>query len=168
MTPRFQRIFIAVRFTPEFCDALQETQQRLQQRGVRGTYCSRQNLHLTLAFVGETTQIDAIRAAVSRIQFTPFDIATSKLGVFGNSSKVIWAGIEGEQLVESIANQLRAELEANGVKFDSRPFKAHVSLLRQPSLLITNVEVPRATMTVTHISIMKSERINGQLIYTEI
>lgn len=168
MTPRFQRIFIAIRFTAEFCDALQETQRRLQQRGVSGNYCSRQNLHLTLAFVGETTQIDEIRAAVGSVKFNPFEIETGQLGIFGQRSKVIWAGVKGEQYVEFVANQLRTELTANGVKFDSRPFKAHVSLLRQPSAFVTNVEVPRATMTVTRISIMKSERINGQLIYSEI
>ncbi|MCQ2227414.1 MAG: RNA 2',3'-cyclic phosphodiesterase [Bacteroidales bacterium] len=168
MEARYQRIFIAIRFSADFCDALQNTQLLLQKRGVRGNYCSRQNLHLTLAFIGETYQIEEIRTAVGKIHFQPFEITTGRLGTFGLRSKVIWAGIEGEEHVESVALQLRAELEAQGVRFGPKPFKAHVSLLRQPSSMVTDVEVVKATMSVSRISIMKSERINGELIYSEI
>nr|WP_308570231.1 RNA 2',3'-cyclic phosphodiesterase [uncultured Prevotella sp.] len=76
------RIFIAIRFTRSFKTSIEDAQNALQGYGVSGNYTCPENLHLTLAFIGETERITDINAAVSAIKFEPFEIQTDKLGCF--------------------------------------------------------------------------------------
>ena len=48
------RIFIAIRFDDELKKTLVALQQTLKAKGVAGNYCSYGNLHMTLAFIGES------------------------------------------------------------------------------------------------------------------
>ena len=47
------RLFIAITFTEDMLDALSEIQDDLRRSNVRGSYTPRENLHMTLAFIGE-------------------------------------------------------------------------------------------------------------------
>ena len=58
---------------------------------------------------------------------------------------------------------------AHGIPFASTPFYPHISLLRHPtSLRFTDIKVPATPITVEGISVMKSERIEGELVYSEL
>ena len=47
------RLFIAIQFNEQMLDALTKLQNDLRAMGVTGNYTKRENLHLTLAFIGE-------------------------------------------------------------------------------------------------------------------
>ena len=157
------RIFIAIRFNDEFKRKLVEIQDSLKSRGVGGNYCSYGNLHMTLAFIGENYDLPAIRKAVHEVKFEPFEISLGKLGTFPTKAGVIWCGVKDGTSATSLANQLRERLTANGVPFSGLAFVPHISLVQHPSSILTDIEVPDATIRVEEIFVMKSERINGQL-----
>ena len=157
------RIFIAIRFNDEFKENLVEIQDSLKSRGVTGNYCSYGNLHMTLAFIGENYDLPAIRKAVHEVKFEPFEISLGKLGTFPTKAGVIWCGVKDGTSATSLANQLRERLTANGVPFSGLAFVPHISLVQHPSAILTDIEVPDATIRVEEIFVMKSERINGQL-----
>lgn len=52
--------------------------------------------------------------------------------------------------------------------YSTLAFIPHISLVQHPSQILTHIEVPETTMRVEKICVMKSERINGELIYSEI
>lgn len=163
------RIFIAIRFTEDFKSALVDAQQELKARGVTGNYCPYGNLHLTLAFIGETFDLPNIRKAVSEVSFSPFQITLGSLGKFQTrNGTVIWAGIKDGSSVSDLASQLRERLVANGVRFKTTEFYPHISLISKPSMVVTDIDVAPVSMCVERIYVMKSERINGELIYSEI
>ena len=163
------RIFIAIRFPEDFKSALVDAQQELKARGVTGNYCPYGNLHLTLAFIGETFDLPTIRKAVSEVSFSPFTITLGSLGKFQTrNGTVIWAGIKDGSPVSDLASQLRERLVANGVRFKTTEFYPHISLIRKPSMVVTDIDVAPVSMCVERIYVMKSERINGELIYSEI
>lgn len=162
------RIFIAIRFNDEFKKKLVETQDSLKSRGVEGNYCSYGNLHMTLAFIGEHYDLPAIRKAVSEVEFEAFDLSLGSLGTFPTKAGVIWCGVKDGAQATSLANKLRERLTANGVSFSGLAFVPHISLVQHPSAIITDIAIPDATMRVEKIYVMKSERINGELIYSEI
>ena len=162
------RIFIAIRFNDEFKRKLVEIQESLKSRGVVGNYCSYGNLHMTLAFIGERYDLPAIRKAVSVVEFEPFDLSLGNLGTFPTKAGVIWCGVKDGTSATSLANQLRERLTANEVSFSTLGFIPHISLVQHPSSIITDIEVPDATIRVEKIFVMKSERIDGELIYSEI
>ena len=49
-----------------------------------------------------------------------------------------------------------------------KPFKAHITLARKIEGDVPKLEFPDAKMKVEKISLMKSARENGKLVYTEI
>lgn len=160
------RIFIAIRFTEAFKSSILDAQDGLREYGVRGNYTQPENLHLTLAFIGETEMVAEIKAAVDAVKFEPFVIRTGKLGCFNGRSRVLWLGIEGEDKVKTIAQQLRRNLDKCGIDYAKGKFSPHITLVRQPSEMPLDIEVESESMTVSEISVMNSERINGRLVYT--
>ena len=162
------RIFIAIRFNDEFKRELVEIQDSLKTRGVQGNYCSYGNLHMTLAFIGEHYDLPAIRKAVNEVEFEPFELSLGTLGTFPTKAGVIWCGVKDGTAATSLANQLRERLTANGVSFSELAFVPHISLVQHPSVIVTDITIPDATLRVEKIFVMKSERINGELIYSEV
>ena len=162
------RIFIAIRFNDEFKKKVVEIQDSLKSRGATGNYCSYGNLHMTLAFIGEHYDLPAIRKAVSEVEFEPFEMSLGTLGTFPTKAGVIWCGVKDGTQATALANQLRERLTANGVTFSNLAFVPHISLVQHPSARITYIVAPDASIRVERIHVMKSERIDGKLIYSEI
>lgn len=59
-----------------------ELQEDMKAQGVTGRYTSRENLHLTLAFIGEYPDPEDVREAISEVPFTQFDLALDGVGSF--------------------------------------------------------------------------------------
>ena len=162
------RIFIAIRFNEGFKLSLVALQDTLKARGVQGSYCPYGNLHMTLAFIGESYDLDAIRKAVSEVSVAPFELSLDKLGSFPTKTGVIWCGVKDNTPIIELSKQLRERMKANGVSFKDDLFFPHISLVQHPSEIVTDIEVPETSMHVEKIFIMKSERIDGELTYSEI
>ena len=160
------RIFIAIRFTEAFKASILDAQEGLKEQGVRGNFTRPENLHLTLAFIGETDRIDDIKTAVASVRFDPFVITTGQLGCFNGRSRVLWMGIQGKEKMKTLALRLRKALDERGINYSHGPFQPHITLVRQPTETPLDIEVEDACMTIRDIVVMKSERINGRLVYT--
>ena len=72
-------------------DSLINTQNALYDLGVRGKYTSEENLHLTLAFIGEYPNAEPVLDALSSVTFRPFELSLEGMGRFGD---LWWAGIQ--------------------------------------------------------------------------
>jgi len=164
------RIFIAIRFTEAFKEPMTEAQKALRENGVRGGFTPPGNLHLTLAFIGETDRVNDIKEAVNAIRFDPFEIKTGKLGSFNGRSKIVWLGIDGDKGLKAIAAKLRRNLDERGIGYDGKKFQPHITLVRnpEPSDVPLDIDVESASMTVKKISVMKSERVSSGVVYTEV
>lgn len=160
------RIFIAIRFTEAFKASILDAQEGLKEQGIRGNFTRPENLHLTLVFIGETDRIGDIKTAVASVRFDPFVITTGQLGCFNGRSRVLWIGIQGKEKVKTLALRLRKALDERGINYSHGPFQPHITLVRQPTETPLDIEVEDACMTIRDIVIMKSERINGRLVYT--
>lgn len=160
------RIFIAIRLTEAFKASIMDAQEGLREQGVRGNFTRPENLHLTLAFIGETDRIDDIKAAVASVKLDPFVITTGQLGCFNGRSRVLWMGIQGKEKVKALALRLRKALDERDIDHSHDPFQPHITLVRQPTETPLDIKPEDASMTVREIAVMKSERIDGRLVYT--
>ena len=61
---------------------------------------------------------------------------------------------------------IRDSLDKCGIDYAKGKFSPHITLVRQPSEMPLDVEVESESMTVSEISVMNSERVNGRLVYT--
>ena len=145
-----------------------EAQARLKEHGVEGFYASKENLHLTLSFIGETDKLDLIKQTISEIKFEPFVIRNSHVGCFNSEkAKVLWMGIEESEQLQWVAAEVRQKLNECGVDCDQKPFKAHITLVSKPSEFITDIEVQQSEMLVERISVMETVRQNGKPVFLE-
>ena len=90
----------------------------------------RENLHLTLAFIGalEADRAREVAARLATEACMPFDWSLDAVGAFGGA-RVLWAGGASPQL-DALAARARRLLDELDVRYDRKPFVAHVTLLR--------------------------------------
>ncbi len=163
------RLFIAVPMEGEIKNALRGVQNELRRRGVEGNYTRPENLHLTLAFIGEYPEPDAVLDAMQALRFEPFTLRLRGMGAFG---ELWWAGLEESDQLTALARRLRRLLAENAIPFDRKAFRAHLTLIRKPSYQsdphIETLAVPGAEMRVGRVCLMLSTRGKSGMIYTEL
>ena len=159
------RLFIAIKLNSEIRNALTDVQKHLIRRGIRGNYTNTDNLHITLAFIGEYDEPDFVTEVISEVPFSPFPISLSALGHFGN---LWWVGLDDNDELDSYVKRLRKALSEAGIPFDKKMFSPHITLIRKAIGTLPAVSVPKTVMSVDHISLMRSERGPKGMIYTEI
>lgn len=162
------RSFIAIRLEDNIKNALTATQNELERRGFHGHYTNMANMHLTLAFIGEYNDPDAILEAMGQMRFEPFPLTLS--GFIGNFGDLLWAGIEKEPMLEKCVKQLRHTLADRQIPFDKKRFAPHITLLRNAKSKQTfaDIKIAKESMIVSRISLMRSDIGKRGAVYTEI
>ncbi|NLN56276.1 MAG: RNA 2',3'-cyclic phosphodiesterase [Clostridiales bacterium] len=163
------RLFVAVNFNNQIIDALCRASGDLKKKAGSGNFTKKENFHLTLAFIGETDRLSDVKRTLDGISFSPFEITLGKPGVFRRPGGDIYFVSALSDGLEGLANKVSEDLRESGFDIEKRKFVPHITLARQVvgSGDIT-FEVSPAVMAVNRISLMKSERINGVLKYTEV
>lgn len=163
------RLFIAVELSDELRDGLTELQTYLKKRGVRGKFSPEENLHLTLAFIGEYGDPDRVLDAMASVPFEDFSLRMEGFGSFGD---LYWAGIAENEALTSYVKRLRRALAEADIPFDRKKFSPHITLIRRASFDrrsgMPGVEVPNTKMTVGRVSLFRSDRGKSGMIYTEL
>lgn len=160
------RTFIAINFNEEMKNSLLYIQEQLRQNNVHGNYTKPENLHLTLAFIGEYGDPDYILDTLGRVSFKPFEIRLNRLGSFG---RLWWAGISAPEQLPGCASQIRHYLADAGIPFDRKRFSPHITVIREPDkTALPGIVIPDTAMTVDRISLMRSDKGKHGMIYTEV
>ncbi len=162
------RLFIAIQLTDEMKDSICDVQDQFRAQGVKGNYTSSENMHMTLAFIGEYNDPDKVLEALESVGFEPFTIT---MNCVGNFSDLWWTGIAESRELSNLARQVRHVLAEAGIPFDRKRFMPHMTILRKPVYtgtkdLKTNISTTK--MKVDHISLMLSTRGKNGMIYTEL
>ncbi len=171
------RLFIAINFNEEIKDHLTSAIRELKKASSGGNFTHRENLHLTLVFLGELNpdKVGEIKSAMNRVSGEPFRLSFSGFGRFKRrGGDIHWAGVEKNHELIAIQKQLTLELETSGFAPEDREYSPHMTLGREVRLSDPSADIygelaaEHKEMKVTRISLMKSERVNGKLTYTEI
>lgn len=160
------RLFIAIQLSDEMKKALVGYMHDLKKQGVEGNYVPAQNLHMTLAFIGEYDNPGQIKEILRSLPLPEFRLSLSEKGNFGN---ILWAGVKGNQKLAAYVKALRAALSAEEVPCDTDKFIPHITLIRKASAKKPiQTPLPKADMMVKKASLMKSEQKNGKVSYREL
>ena len=162
------RLFVAVKLSPEAKLLIKDTQTIFRKLGVSGNYTSEENMHLTLAFIGDYDDPDKVMEALKEVSFEPFDIKLGKTGRFGD---LWWMGVYQSGELGLLAEKVRKALGDRGIPYDPKQFKAHITFLRRAVYKGTEPgEIPAepVKMTVESFSLFRSDRGRYGMIYTEI
>ena len=163
------RLFIAIQLSDGIRDSLSTVQAYLREHGIRGNYTKIENLHLTLAFIGEYSDPDSVLEVIRSVPFTPFPMRIEGFGSFGD---LYWCGINENDSLLSYVKRLRRALADNGIPFDRKKFSPHITLIRRAEYDrrrgFPGVEIPDVSMEVSGVSLMRSDRTKSGMVYTEV
>jgi len=162
------RLFIAIKLDDKMKSSILHVQDSFRRQGVSGSYTPEENLHITLAFIGEYGESDAVLEAMEEVPFSPFDISMDRIGCFDD---LWWAGFAGNNELEKLARNVRCALKDAEIPYDNKKFKAHATFLRRARFSagkLADMSVHPATMRVTGISLMRSTHGKAGMIYTEL
>lgn len=148
------RLFVAILLSDELKAALTDARRALRERGVRGRFSPEENLHLTLAFLGEYPSAGRVLDALQTMRFAPFSLRLRGLGRFDD---LWWAGVEDSAPLNKLAKDVRDTLERNGIPFDPKDFSPHITLLRKAAGDPPEIPVAPAEMSVRRVTLLRSD-----------
>jgi 2'-5' RNA ligase len=161
------RLFVALRPPPDVRAALLAV-----MAGVEGARWQTDNqLHLTLAFLGETDRhgLEAATDALATVVAPPLGLALAQFGTFDTSRPgrigTLWIGVDPPDRVSALARSVRTALRRAGLAPDPRKFTPHVTLARfgnsgatREALrpFLTHTPTPRASWQATDFHLVES------------
>lgn len=123
------RVFVALSIP----DAVAATLWPLQG-GVPGArWQKREQLHLTLRFIGEVDgqEAGAIDDALASIYAPRFELVLKGMGSFGNKTpRDLWAGAGPSEPLAHLQRKIESAMQRLGLEPDGRKFTPHVTLAR--------------------------------------
>ncbi len=159
------RLFVAVKFDKFTTDALFSQVKELRRCSEGGVFTKEENLHLTLAFIGESNKPQKALECIKTCTFEPFDVT---LGSLGHFKDLYYMSVISDGLAP-LAHRIRESLTEAGFEIDKKPFVPHVTLARQCKLISEPMmTLSLITCKIGRVCLMRSDRINGKLTYTEI
>lgn len=174
------RLFTAILLEEDIKEGLYDTVAKLKELAAAGSFTAKENLHLTVNFIGETGRLEEVKkamgTAVEKARTESFLLTLCGFGRFKRpEGDICWIGVNEEPILWRLQRELVKELkEAGFFDMDDREYKPHLTLGRRVRLDkgtdygTLNSEIEPVNTRVTKLSLMKSERIQGKLTYTEI
>jgi 2'-5' RNA ligase len=126
-----------------------------QRRYPRARAMRAENLHLTLAFIGELEEARAakVAAALDALAFDSFAWTLDAVGAF-ERARVMWAAGPDCAPLAVLAQRVRLLLDELRVPYDRKAFIAHVTLLRD----LTRDDARRAAAPIAPPVVWRADR----------
>jgi 2'-5' RNA ligase len=123
------RLFVALAMADDVAASL-----AFIQAGVPGArWQTREQLHLTMRFIGEVDGRDAnaIDDALRTIEAPPVRLELKGAGAFGGRNPhALWAGVRASEPLQHLQRKIESALQRVGIAADPRKFTPHVTLAR--------------------------------------
>ena len=132
-----RRVFLAIGVPSDVREAVATAQQTFMRTGARVSWVRKENIHLTLVFLGELIpkRIATVCEAMDEIcsNAPGFEFCVAGAGFFGSPShpRILWAGIvDPPDALISLQRALTDRLVAKGFDADRKRFKPHLTIGR--------------------------------------
>ena len=125
------RLFIAAGLDAAAKEEIRKLQLEWKEKGMKARWIPEENFHLTLAFIGESSQASVRENILSQLPMPEISLKFSRAGHFKD---LYWIAPEPDQKLEEYVRKLRARLRNAGIPLDSKPFRAHITLARKAVL----------------------------------
>ena len=171
------RLFIAVNFNNEVKAQINEIINKVKLNSIQGKFVNEEHLHLTVEFLGEIQKkrLDLIKEIMNELEFGQFTLSLTKVGYFKRcEGNIYWLGVEDNDNLLNIHKKLHQSLIDKDFELQDREYKPHITMGRKVKLKdsfnINELDdtVRKIKIDINKIDLMKSEFINGKLVYSVI
>ncbi len=165
------RLFIAFDAPGDVKECMADMQGRIGSNLAEIRYVKKEQMHLTLKFLGEVQPniMEKIKDELRKVTFKPFTVYLDSIGVFPDEDyvRVVWVGLGPEDKVIGLQKSIDEKLEKLFKK--EKDFKAHITLGRvkyvkdkeQFLSRLKGIKVERKSFGVDSFRLMKST-LTGQ------
>lgn len=127
------RLFVAISVPPEVLNILTDIQRRFKKLELDAKWVKPENIHLTLKFLGPTSQVAQIKQALAKAVGNEFVLSLSGAKVFPSLEKPRILAVDLQTPCDPL-DQLHKKIEEHlaplGFAPESRPFAPHLTLAR--------------------------------------
>lgn len=138
-----------------------------EQAAGRARPMRRENIHLTLAFLGaiNAALLPLLEECARAVRFTPLALKLDRVG-YWKHKRIVWCGPEDEPLVlTALVADLRAGLDRAGIHYAPKPFVSHLTLVRKSSGLGAAPRWKPLEWEVRDFALVRSVPIEGGVRY---
>jgi RNA 2',3'-cyclic 3'-phosphodiesterase len=151
------RLFFALWPPPATAQALEDWTRKVRKQ-TGGKPMRAENIHLTLAFLGEADRKTAFTAA-KRVRGTPHALPIEQAQHWKHND-IVWAGPRSTPAeLQDLVKQLDQALSEESFVLEKRPFAAHVTLLRKARAPKSLPPLPRVEWPVTEFLLVHSHAV---------
>lgn len=173
---KFRRCFIAITFPDTVIEEILRIQNSLKEEDIfSGKFTERENLHLTLKFLGEIDEIkiEKIKEKLKEVKFNAFECSIGELGVFSKKLvRIIWIKIEG--VIYDLQKEIDKSLK--DIFDEEIRFMGHITIARVSKIndrkkffeALNKIKVESLNFEVEEFRLMESEFRKDEPIYKEI
>ncbi|MBU1145832.1 MAG: RNA 2',3'-cyclic phosphodiesterase [Firmicutes bacterium] len=172
------RIFLAFLPNIVILNQVESIKNKLKEHCESGNYTEKNNLHVTLIFIGDVNEVQLrnVKKILHQTAFAPFSIKLKAIKSFETKGKgdVFFIDVFKTSILEDIYKFLFEKLNNSGFNIQNREYLPHLTLgrkvvLNKPDdLVLLNSSFKGLSFQTNRISLMESVRIDDELIYREI
>lgn len=160
------RLFIAIKFDGRAHKKLTELRDQHRRICNSAVFSSDENLHLTLAFLGEVPneRLENVRCAMDKVAFSPILLEMHGREELGEG--LLCLSVYKSDALVSLKSSLDTALSEEGFSEEPRSFRPHVTLARNfygDSMLDVHIHT-----SVAEIVLFSSEYVAKRRVYTEL
>ena len=157
------RLFIGIKFDEKTMVLIDRIQGMLYNEGVKGNFTNKNNIHLTLSFLGEVNndKVDVLKKIIDSIDVSK--INTIDITGIDVLKDMIILNVNKSVELDNIYNDLVNKLSSNNFNIDKRPYFPHVTHVREKNK--DYKKELNIKSKFTKITLFESTRINGVLTY---
>ena len=159
-------MFISVELPEEIRAEVLKIQKELDMLGLlRGKFTEIENLHLTLKFLGELSDVEvrAVKERLKGIEFEPFDLELRDLGVFSEKFvRIVWLSANGKEVFDL---QERVDATLEDLFEREHRFMGHLTIARPKKVEqrkmfleeLSKIKFPKLKFKVDKINLRESK-----------
>src|SRR3972149_2248648 len=160
------RCFIAIDLPDEIKSRIFHEFEKLPKSLFKGKITEKENLHLTLKFLGEISEkeVEEIKKILEKIKHEKIKSQIGTVGFFDNENyiKIVWVDLVGEKL-HSLQKSIEEKLSE--FRTDDKEFNSHITTARVKSVgnkrrfleEIRKVKLKDLNFEITNFYLVKSE-----------
>lgn len=133
---------------------------------IKAKYTQKENLHITLAFIGDTNpqKISNIIDKLNQIKNNQANASINNIGLSKRYETMLWLRVIGEPLID-VANNIQKAL-LDYIKNKNKPFLGHITLARikdhdfnleKLEYFIKNTKIEKLNWTITEFYLVESK-----------
>jgi len=129
------RLFVALDIDAAIRERIAQFRDGMRTLAPAVRWVGPETFHVTLQFLGETNRVDEIKTALAPVKGEPVALSFRGTGFFPTPqrARVFWAGIESDELLQSLVNDIGDALGPLGFKGEQEVYHPHLTLARAGS-----------------------------------